>query len=63
MDDISDDSHDSSDDLQLSTQYQNLRIIDDMFPDSNDSSEQSDGNVSSDTELVFSDFDENFVNF
>ena len=55
MDHISDNSDDSSDDLQLSTQYQKLAITDDFFPDSSDSSGHSDGNVTSDTELVFSD--------
>ena len=63
LDDISDDSHDSSDDLQLSTQYQKLTITDDLFPDSSDSSQHSDESVTSDTELVFSDFDEHFVDF
>ena len=63
LDDISDDSHDSIDDLQLSTQYQKLTITDDLFPDSSDSSQHSDESVTSDTELVFSDFDEDFVDF
>ena len=60
MDDLSDDSLDNSDDLQLSNQYQNLTTINDLFYDSYDSSECSDGNVSSNTELDFSDFDDNF---
>ena len=59
MDDISDDS---SDDLELSTKFQNLTTFDDYLNENIDSSECS-GNDSTDTELVFSDFDEHFVNF
>ena len=59
MDDISDDS---SDDLKLSTKFQNLTTFDDYLIETIDSSEWS-GNYSTDTELVFSDFDEHFVNY
>ena len=46
--------------LQLSTVFQ--IFLDELSDDSLDSSVCSDGNASSDTEFVFSDFDEHFVN-
>ena len=49
-----------NEDLQLSTEFQ--KLMDELSDDSLDSSACSDGIASSDTEFVFSDFDEHFVN-
>ena len=60
MDDISDNSHDSTDDLQLSTQYKKL-TIDDLLPYNSDCSEESvNSETDSDTELCWSDENDNF---
>ena len=61
MDDISDNSHDSTDDLQLSTQYKKL-TIDDLLPYNSDGSEES-VNSETDTELYWSDENDNFFDF
>ena len=62
MDDILDNSHDSTDDLQLSTQYKKL-TIDDLLPYSDSSEESVNSETDSDTELHWSDENDNFFDF